>query len=102
MSRLPVKLRRTKKQARYKRSKVRVNCGTTPEKLHGAMVSTPANTVKHEKAAKVERAANSFEVVAREWYVKFAPGWAEHHGDRIIRRFERDIFPWIGGGRLPT
>jgi integrase len=21
----------------------------------------------------------------------------EHHGDRILRRFERDIFPWIGG-----
>ena len=25
------------------------------------------------------------------------PAWVEHHGDRIIRRFERDIFPWIGG-----
>ncbi len=49
------------------------------------------------KASRVERAANSFEVVAREWYGKYSPSWAEHHGDRILRRFERDIFPWIGG-----
>ena len=57
----------------------------------------PGENRKAAKAAKVERAANSFEVVAREWYAKHAPNWAEHHGDRIIRRFERDIFPWIGG-----
>jgi integrase len=57
----------------------------------------PGENRKAQKAAKVERAANSFEVVAREWYAKQAPNWAEHHGDRIIRRFERDIFPWIGG-----
>lgn len=57
----------------------------------------PGQNRKAVKAAKVERAANSFEVVAREWYDKHAPNWVEHHGDRIIRRFERDIFPWIGG-----
>ena len=57
----------------------------------------PGEHRKAKKATKVERAANSFEVVAREWYGKHAPNWAEHHGDRILRRFERDIFPWIGG-----
>lgn len=57
----------------------------------------PGENRKAQKAARQERAANSFEVVAREWYGKHAPNWAEHHGDRIIRRFERDIFPWIGG-----
>ena len=57
----------------------------------------PGEHRKATKAAKAERGANSFEVVAREWYIKHSPGWAEHHGDRIIRRFERDIFPWIGG-----
>jgi integrase len=45
----------------------------------------------------VKRAANSFEVVAREWYAKHSPNWSANHGDRIIRRLERDIFPWIGG-----
>jgi integrase len=36
-------------------------------------------------------------VVAREWFAKYSATWAANHGDRIIRRFERDIFPWIGG-----
>jgi integrase len=49
------------------------------------------------KAAKVERTANSFEVVAREWLAKHAPNWSATHSDRISRRLERDIFPWIGG-----
>ncbi len=57
----------------------------------------PGENRKAQKATKQDRAANSFEVVAREWYAKHAPNWAEHHGDRIIRRFERDIFPLIGG-----
>lgn len=57
----------------------------------------PGENRKAQKATKQDRAANSFEVVAREWYTKHSPNWAEHHGDRIIRRFERDIFPWIGG-----
>lgn len=47
--------------------------------------------------ARVERSANSFEVIAREWFAKFSPKWAQNHAVRIIRRFERDIFPWIGG-----
>ena len=57
----------------------------------------PSENRRAMKSARVDQAANSFEVVAREWYAKHAPNWAEHHGDRIIRRFERDIFPWIGG-----
>ena len=27
---------------------------------------------------------------------KHALTWAANHGGRILRRFERDIFPWIG------
>jgi hypothetical protein len=37
-----------------------------------------------------------YEVVAREWYAKFSPTWTPEHGERIIRRFERDISPWLG------
>jgi integrase len=54
---------------------------------------------EHRKAAKlanVEDGANGFEVVAREWFVKFAPNWVVSHSDKIIRRFERDVFPWLG------
>ena len=57
----------------------------------------PSEHRQAQKSAQVERAANSFEVVAREWYAKHAPSWADHHGERILRRLERDIFPWIGG-----
>ena len=57
----------------------------------------PSENRKAVKAAKTDRAANSFEVIAREWYAKNAASWAENHGSRIIRRLERDIFPWIGG-----
>ena len=60
------------------------------------MVSTRANTARRGRPRRADRAANSFEVVAREWYAKFAPNWAPTHADRIIRRFERDVFAWIG------
>jgi integrase len=57
----------------------------------------PSENRKAKKAATVERSGNSFEVVAREWYAKHSPNWSVNHGDRIIRRLDRDIFPWIGG-----
>lgn len=57
----------------------------------------PGENRKAIKAAKVDRAANSFEVVTREWFAKFEPNWAASHSSKIIRRFERDIFPWLGG-----
>jgi integrase len=50
-----------------------------------------------QKAAKAERAANSFEVVAREWHAKRAPNWAPSHASKVIERLARDVFPWIGG-----
>ncbi|MDP2225634.1 integrase arm-type DNA-binding domain-containing protein [Nitrosomonas sp.] len=57
----------------------------------------PSENRKIQKSARTDLVANSFEVIAREWFAKFASTWASNHGDRIIRRFERDIFPWIGG-----
>lgn len=50
-----------------------------------------------KKALKSEAAEdeNTFERVAREWFAKFQPTWSDSHGDRIIRRFEKDIFPWM-------
>ena len=57
----------------------------------------PGENRKAMKSARADRAANSFEVVAREWFAKYSATWAANHGERIVRRFERDIFPWIGG-----
>ena len=56
----------------------------------------PGENRKIQKAAKSEQSANSFEVVAREWFAKFKPGWADTHSDKIIKRFENDVFPWLG------
>jgi integrase len=40
--------------------------------------------------------AETFEAIAREWLAKFSPSWTPEHAERITRRFERDVFPWIG------
>ena len=52
----------------------------------------PSLKRKAEKYASVD----SFEAVAREWYGSHECRWADSYSDHIIRRFERDIFPWIG------
>ena len=57
----------------------------------------PGQNRKAQKATRQNRGANSFEVVTREWHGKFASNWSVDHGNRILRRFERNIFPWIGG-----
>jgi len=49
------------------------------------------------KAVKIAKAgAESFEAIAREWFAKFEPSWVDAHASRIIRRLERDVFPWLG------
>jgi len=57
----------------------------------------PSEHRKALRTARVDRAANSFEIVAREWFASRVTTWSASHADRIIRRLERDIFPWIGG-----
>jgi len=37
-----------------------------------------------------------FEEVAREWYDKRHTEWAASYGNKIMRRLEVDVFPWIG------
>ena len=56
----------------------------------------PSAHRKAQKSVRADRAANSFEIVAREWFEKYSPSWAANHGPRIIRRLERDIFPYMG------
>ena len=56
----------------------------------------PGEQRKAQKTAGEERGANSFEVIAREWYAKFSAQWTPSHGERILRRLERDIFPRLG------
>lgn len=48
------------------------------------------------KRTKALHAENTFEAVAREWFAKHKPTWTDGHAERIIRRMERDLFPWLG------
>jgi integrase len=52
----------------------------------------PSLKRKAQKAAS----GDGFEAVAREWFAKFSPNWAETHSTKVIRRLESDIFPWVG------
>jgi integrase len=52
-----------------------------------------------KKAAKVAlnvSQGNSVEIIAREWFKHNLDKWVPSHSDKILRRLERDVFPWIG------
>ena len=56
----------------------------------------PGAERKARKASIMSKNASTFEVVAREWLVKQVPGWSKANASKVVRMFERDIFPWIG------
>jgi hypothetical protein len=54
---------------------------------------------EHRKAAKAagsEQASNTLEIVAREWHAKQTTVWSVVHRANVMRRFEHDVFPWLG------
>ena len=56
----------------------------------------PAMVKKSRKAARKERSANSFEVIAREWFETWRADKSKHSQQNIFRYLERDVFPWLG------
>jgi hypothetical protein len=56
----------------------------------------PGEYKKQAKRAGRVAAANSFEAIGREWFLKFSPGWAESHSAKVLLRLEKNIFPWLG------
>ena len=62
----------------------------------------PGENRKAEKAAGLERAANSFEVVAREWLAVRKPGWTDKNFEKEKGRLENHAFPFIGGRPTAT
>lgn len=56
----------------------------------------PSGHRQASKAAKVEEATDSFEAVTREWLLKFSENWVSTYSVKVERRFERDLFPWLG------
>ncbi|MCS3390382.1 tyrosine-type recombinase/integrase [Burkholderia thailandensis] len=56
----------------------------------------PSANKKLVKTARQIQAANTFEAVARDWYVRMMSEKAESHRVKVIARLEKDIFPWLG------
>jgi integrase len=50
------------------------------------------------KAGKVQTAAEAetFELITREWFAKFSANWSPGYAGDTIRRFEQNLFPWLG------
>ncbi|MDR1889813.1 MAG: integrase arm-type DNA-binding domain-containing protein [Zoogloeaceae bacterium] len=57
----------------------------------------PGEVRKAQKAAKQERAGNSFQSLAYEWFGKWKTDKVESHYRKVIARLENDVFPWFGG-----
>jgi len=50
-----------------------------------------------KQAIKVARSGeDTFEAIAREWHKKNLHTWTEKHGASIIKRLEKNVFPWLG------
>jgi integrase len=76
------------KQARDKRDDAR--------KLLANYQVDPSEKRKQIRADKILNTSNSFELVAREWWNTHMKNKAETHKDKVIRRFELYLFPWVG------
>lgn len=57
----------------------------------------PSTHRQQSKLMNRELAANSFEVIGREWLSKRSPTWAKGNAERVKRSLEADLFPRLGG-----
>lgn len=63
----------------------------------------PTESKRSEKAKLLSVVVtDTVELVAREWFGKFESAWVDSHASKIIRRLERDLFPWIGKEEIKT
>jgi integrase len=63
------------------------------------LVAAGVDPTEHRKAvqvALVENTENTFESIAREWFASFSKHWVPAHSDKVIRRLELNVFPYIG------
>lgn len=58
----------------------------------------PGEMKKALKSTDKDIAANTFEVIARQWHLKFSSAgkWSPTHAADILHRLEKDIFPPLG------
>ena len=65
-------------------------------RAHLADGRDPGAVKQAEKARAYALAADSFEVVARDWIERHLSTKAASHRDKVVRRLERDVFPYLG------
>ena len=56
----------------------------------------PIHAKQVGKLLAARQADDTFEAIAREWHSKQINNWSEVHAKTVMRRMERDLFPWIG------
>ena len=56
----------------------------------------PVHAKQVGKLLAARQADDTFEAIAREWHSKQISNWSEVHAKTVMRRMERDLFPWIG------
>lgn len=56
----------------------------------------PSENKKAAKAALRADSGDSYEVIAREWFLKFSPQWVESTRIKTLTRQEKYIFPFLG------
>lgn len=94
---------------RFEDKEKRISLGTYPEvslaeareKRDAARVlvakgTNPSEDRKEKKATTKLNAVNSFEQVARAWVKSHMQNKADSHKNKVLRRFETYLFPWLG------
>jgi len=56
----------------------------------------PSANRKAAKEATNQKNQNSFEIITREWMSTHMANKSASHKDRVLRRFEIYLFPWLG------
>lgn len=55
----------------------------------------PSDVKKMQKATE-DQQATTFKTVALEWHEAKKSDWSDTHADRLLKRLDQDIFPFIG------
>lgn len=57
----------------------------------------PSDVRKRDKQERQNEIGNTFEAIAREWYEKRTERWSAGYAEEMMKTFETDVFPFIGG-----
>ncbi len=65
-------------------------------KLQKAKGNDPLQARKLEKMKYLLKTDGTFKSIALDWHAKQLSQWSDGHGARLLRDFERDLFPSLG------